>query len=48
MPNYRRALIPGACWFFTVNLPDCRRRLLVEHIGVLRDAVRQGSARSGK
>jgi len=20
MPNYRRALVPGASWFFTVNL----------------------------
>jgi len=20
MPNYRRAFVPGGCWFFTVNL----------------------------
>jgi putative transposase len=42
MPNYRRALVPGATWFFTVNL--LRRRsndLLVRHIDVLRDAVRR-------
>jgi len=41
MPNYRRASVAGASWFFTVNLLDRRRRLLVEHIGVLRDAVRE-------
>jgi REP-associated tyrosine transposase len=40
MPNYRRAFVPGACWFFTVNLFDRDSRLLVEHIGVLRDSVR--------
>jgi putative transposase len=41
MPNYHRAFIPGASWFFTVNLLDRRRRLLVEHIGALRAAVRE-------
>jgi putative transposase len=40
MPSYRRAFIPGASWFFTVNLRDRGRRLLVEHIGALREAVR--------
>ena len=40
MPNYRRVFIPGGCWFFTVNLFDRRRRLLVERIAALRDAVR--------
>ncbi|HXD46362.1 MAG TPA: transposase [Pseudolabrys sp.] len=39
MPNYRRAFIPGGCWFFTVNLLDRRRTLLVDQIDVLRDAV---------
>ncbi len=24
MPNYRRALVPGASWFFTVNLLERR------------------------
>ncbi|MGA6098667.1 REP-associated tyrosine transposase [Stutzerimonas marianensis] len=24
MPNYRRALVPGASWFFTVNLLELR------------------------
>src|SRR5208283_4919531 len=22
VPNYRRAFVPGGCWFFTVNLTD--------------------------
>ncbi len=38
MPNYRRAFAPGGCWFFTVNLLERHRKLLVEHIDVLRDA----------
>ena len=39
MPNYRRAFVPGGCWFFTVNLLERRRTLLVDHIATLRDAV---------
>lgn len=39
MPNYRRAFVPGGCWFFTVNLLDRRQTLLVDHIEVLREAV---------
>ena len=39
MPNYRRAFIPGGCWFFTVNLLDRRQTLLVDQIGFLRQAV---------
>ena len=45
MPNYRRAFVPGGCWFFTVNLLDRRRTLLVDHVTQLRNAVaatRQG------
>ena len=30
MRNYRRLLVPGACWFFTVNLLDRSSCLLVE------------------
>jgi putative transposase len=41
MPNYRRALVPGGCWFFTVNLLDRRTRLLTDNIDALRDATRQ-------
>ncbi len=40
MTRYRRAYVPGATWFFTVNLADRRSRLLVERIDVLRDAIR--------
>ncbi|HLZ05071.1 MAG TPA: transposase [Bradyrhizobium sp.] len=39
MPNYRRALIPGGCWFFTVNLLERRESFLVDHITSLREAI---------
>jgi putative transposase len=39
MPNYRRAFVPGGCWFFTVKLLERRRTLLVDHIATLREAV---------
>jgi putative transposase len=39
MPNYRRAFVPGGCWFFTVNLLDRRQTLLVDHVMALREAV---------
>ena len=39
MSNYRRAFIPGGCWFFTVNLLDRRQTLLVDYIAILREAV---------
>jgi putative transposase len=32
MPNYRRLYVPGATYFFTVNLCDRRRRLLTDEI----------------
>ena len=38
--RYRRALIPGASYFFTVNLADRSARLLVERIADLREVVR--------
>ncbi|MBD9437445.1 transposase [Pseudoxanthomonas sp. PXM03] len=40
MTDYRRTLIPGATYFFTVNLADRRETLLVDHIDLLRDAFR--------
>lgn len=40
MSNYRRARVPGGTYFFTVNLLKLRRRLLVEHVDLLRDAFR--------
>jgi putative transposase len=39
--RYRRALVGGATYFFTVNLADRRCRLLVEQIEQLRQAVRE-------
>jgi putative transposase len=41
MPNYRRALVPGGCWFFTVNLADRRAHLLTDHVDALREATRE-------
>jgi putative transposase len=39
MPNYRRALVPGGCWFFTVNLLERQRTLLVDCVDLLRDSI---------
>jgi putative transposase len=39
MPNYRRAFIPGGCFFFTDNLLERRQTLLVDRIAGLREAV---------
>ena len=42
MADYRRALVPGGTWFFTVNL--LRRKnndLLIRQIELLRETVRQ-------
>jgi len=39
MPNYRRAFVPGGCWFFTINLLDRRSSLLTDRIDALRDAT---------
>jgi putative transposase len=38
--KYRRAQVRGGTYFFTVNLADRTSSLLVERIGVLREAVR--------
>ena len=40
MSNYRRVQVPGGTYFFTANLLERRRRLLVEHIDALRAAFR--------
>lgn len=45
MANYRRNFVPGGAFFFTVNLADRRRALLIEHIALLRAAVRLVRAR---
>jgi putative transposase len=41
MPNYRRNRVPGATYFFTVNLRDRRSGLLAAQIDALREAVRE-------
>ena len=39
MTEYRRTYIPGASWFFTVNLAERKgNRLLVDKIDLLREA----------
>jgi REP-associated tyrosine transposase len=45
MTNYRRNFVPGASYFFTVNLADRRLRLLTDHIASLRTAFRETRAR---
>jgi len=39
MPNYRRVLVPGGTYFFTVVLRDRASSLLVRHVGLLLDAM---------
>src|SRR5689334_808150 len=41
MPNYRRWRVPGASYFFELNLADRRRKLLIERVDDLREAFRQ-------
>jgi putative transposase len=43
MSDYRR--VPGGSYFFTVNLLERKSRLLVDHIELLREAVRAVRAR---
>ncbi|TVO74102.1 REP-associated tyrosine transposase [Sedimenticola selenatireducens] len=43
--HYRRSVIPGGTYFFTVNLFDRKQTLLLDHIALLRDAVSQVKAR---
>ena len=46
MTEYRRARLPGASWFFTVNLAQRHgNQLLIEKIDVIRDAFRTVRAR---
>ncbi|MGE5271624.1 MAG: REP-associated tyrosine transposase [Thiohalocapsa sp.] len=45
MTSYRRNIVPGATYFFTVNLADRRSRLLVDEIDALRAAFRTTRAR---
>ncbi|MDO9619471.1 MAG: transposase [Pseudomonas sp.] len=41
MVNYRRMRVAGGTYFFTLTLKDRRSDLLVRHIDLLRDALRQ-------
>jgi len=45
MPDYRRARVPGATYFFTVNLRDRTSDLLIREIDLLRETVRATKAR---
>jgi len=40
MVNYRRNFVPGGTFFFTVTLADRRSKVLVDHVDLLRDALR--------
>lgn len=44
MPQYRRLHIPGACVFVTLTLQDRSSDLLVRHVELLRQAVRETRA----
>jgi putative transposase len=41
MSRYRRALVPGGTFFFTVTLVDRQSAALVDHIDLLRAAYRR-------
>jgi len=40
MVSYRRNFVPGGTYFFTVTLADRTSRVLVDHIDLLRSALR--------
>lgn len=40
MPNYRRLRVPGATYFFTVNLAERGGTALTDRIDLLREAYR--------
>ena len=45
MPDYRRARLPGATYFFTVNLHNRASDLLIREVDLLRESVRATKAR---
>ena len=45
MTDYRRSLVPGGTFFFTVNIADRRQTLLTTHIDQLRAAFRHARQR---
>jgi len=40
MVNYRRNFVPGGTFFFTITLADRRSSVLVDHVDLLRNALR--------
>jgi len=40
MSNYRRSFVQGGTFFFTVNLLERNKSLLVDHVDLLRKAIR--------
>ena len=40
MVNYRRNFVPGGTYFFTVTLANRKSKILVDHVDLLRDALR--------
>jgi putative transposase len=45
MPRYRRAIIPGGTFFFTVAIADRADDLLVRHVNRLQHSYQSVSAR---
>ncbi|MEW6659560.1 MAG: transposase [Thermodesulfobacteriota bacterium] len=45
MPQYIRAFVPGGTFFFTVNLLNRRRKLLIENIDLLREVFQAARRR---
>ena len=38
--RYRRVFVPGATYFFTVNIADRSQTVLVDYVDVLRSSIR--------
>lgn len=43
--RYRRTTVAGGSYFFTVNLADRKRTLLVDHVDILRKVIRKVKAK---
>ena len=43
--RYRRADVAGGTYFFTINLAERNRTLLVDHVGVLRAVMQKVKAK---
>jgi REP element-mobilizing transposase RayT len=40
MVNYRRNFVPGGMYFFTVTLANRKSKILVDHVDLMRNAIR--------